>query len=56
MCSPIDQQISESMLDEVVLLRRLHDSNTSRLRWAQRGDHARILKQALDRARARQAD
>ena len=48
--------LRESMLDEVVLLRRLHDSNTSRLRWAQRGDHARILKQALDRARARQAD
>jgi glycosyltransferase involved in cell wall biosynthesis len=48
--------LRESMLGEVVLLRRLHHSNTGRLRWDERGDHARILKQALDRARARQAD
>jgi hypothetical protein len=46
-----DLGLTASMLDEVVLYRRLHATNSGRSAGAGREDYARIIKQALDRRR-----
>ncbi|HEX3561683.1 MAG TPA: glycosyltransferase family A protein [Solirubrobacterales bacterium] len=40
-------------LDDVVLLRRSHDENTTRLHRREYGDYARVLKRVIDRRRGR---
>jgi glycosyltransferase involved in cell wall biosynthesis len=40
-------------LDDVVLLRRSHPENTTRIHRREYGDYARVLKQVIDRRRGR---
>jgi glycosyltransferase involved in cell wall biosynthesis len=47
--------LREVMLDDVVLLRRLHASNHGRKTQDSAGEYALTLKRALDRRRAREA-
>jgi glycosyltransferase involved in cell wall biosynthesis len=48
--------LRESMLDEHVLFRRLHDTNQSLRDQRERSDFARVAKAALDRRRAAAAE
>jgi glycosyltransferase involved in cell wall biosynthesis len=47
----VDLGLTASMLDEVVLYRRLHADNAGRTAGAGREDYVRIIKSALDRRR-----
>lgn len=43
--------LTEAMLEEIVMLRRLHNHNTGVLHKDQRRDYLRVLKDSLDRKR-----
>lgn len=48
-----DQGLAEVLIDEVVLERRVHQTNSTLQRRQFFGDYARLLKRTLDRRRAR---
>ena len=48
-----DQGLTEVLLDEVVLERRIHQANSTLQRRQFFGDYAQLLKRTLDRRRAR---
>jgi glycosyltransferase involved in cell wall biosynthesis len=50
-----ERNLREAILDDVVLLRRLHASNHGRKTQDSAGEYALTLKRALDRRRAREA-
>jgi hypothetical protein len=47
-----EQGLVSCPLDEVVLLRRIHDTNNSKRESGQEGEYAHVLKAALDRRRS----
>lgn len=51
-CRASDRNITFASMEEVVLLRRLHQNNYGRENVSERGNYARLLKAALDRRRA----
>ena len=48
----IDHGLKAHVLPQVLVRRRLHDTNTGRLERAHRGQYARVMKSVLDRRRA----
>jgi glycosyltransferase involved in cell wall biosynthesis len=48
----IDRGLKAYVLPQVLVRRRIHDTNTGRLERAHRGQYARVMKSVLDRRRA----
>ena len=48
----VDAGLATALLPDVLLRRRIHESNTGVLRHGEREEYARMLKSVLDRRRA----
>ncbi len=49
----VDAGLCFGQIDDVVILRRSHSANTTRVRRDEYGEYARVLKQIIDRRRGR---
>lgn len=49
----VDARVTSVMLDDTLLLRRVHDANLGVVRRDEQAEYARVLKAVLDRRRAR---